>query len=106
MLASASCVSPHTAALLTFPRPQVQGPFASTLSAPEILQIAQLPWGRADMRKPVYAIYMTAPDAADVSSGRVVNQGDKVTGFKVRKVRGHWEIVRGSIYETQAFVTS
>jgi hypothetical protein len=39
MLAGASCVSPQTAALLTFPRPQVQGPFASTLSAPEMLQI-------------------------------------------------------------------
>ena len=71
-----------------------------------MLEIAALCWGRADMRKPVYDIYMTAPDQADISSGRAMNSFDKVTGFKVHKKDGRWHIVPGSIYETEVIITS
>jgi hypothetical protein len=105
-LSATSCVSPQTAALLTFPRPQIDGPYSASLTREDMLEIAALPWDRDDMRKPVYKIYMTAPDAADVDSGRAMNSFDKVTGFKVRKKDGRWYIVKGSIYETEVIITS
>jgi hypothetical protein len=105
-LTGASCISPQATALLTFPRPHVEGPYASSLTHAETLEIAALCWGRNDMRKPVYDIYLTAPDEGDVSSGRAMNSFDKVTGFKVRKKAGHWYIVPGSIYETEVIITS
>src|SRR5947209_3203942 len=102
----ACCVSPHVAAVLTFPRPNVYGPYAEQLSAEETLQIAELPWGRKDIRKPVRDIYMARPDEANVTSGRATESREKMTAFKVRKANGRWQIVKGSIEEFEALFTS
>jgi hypothetical protein len=97
-----SCVSPRMAAVLTFPRPQVDGPYAGTLTVDEMVEIAALPYGHEDIRKPVYSIYMEHPHQADVTSGRLMDTEDKVTFFKVRKVNGKWIIITSSVHDNKA----
>ena len=98
-----SCVSPRTAALLSYPPPNVYGPYEKSLSHADIVEISSLCFGHQGIRTHVYDIYVTAPDAADVDSGIGVST---MTRFKARKIDGHWQIVPGSVHDGEALFTS
>jgi hypothetical protein len=99
-----ACLSPHNAAM--FVKPHVYGPYSSSLTKEDVRQIIELSYTRQDIRKPVYDIYSDALDHADVGSGPAQNSRDPVTGFKVRKTKSGWIIIRGSVYQTEVFITS
>src|SRR2546428_9635138 len=95
------------AALLTFPRPEVNGAFADYLSWQDMLEIAALPYGHSEIRRPVYGIYMTARDRAEVGSGRrPKNPGDKFTTFWAHRASGHWYIVKGSVSDEEMVIVT
>jgi len=98
-----SCVSPRTAALLTYPRPNIYGPYEASLSHADIIEISSLCFGHPNIRTPVYSIYVRAADAVDVDSGIGIKT---MTRFKACKVNGHWHIVPGSVQDEEAIFTS
>ena len=79
--------------------PEVDRRFAA-LSQQGVLEIAALPDGHPEIRKPVYSIHMVDSQWAEVESGpRPKKDGDKFTHFSAHKKRGHWVIVKSSIYD-------
>ena len=87
-------------------QPQIDGPYATSLSKTDVRQIIELSYTREDIRKPVYRTYATSPNQADIDSGRPKNTGDPVTGFKVRRYKGSWIIIKDSVYQTEVIITS
>jgi hypothetical protein len=96
-----SCASSQVATFM-FPGIQLVGP----LTTEDVRQITELARHRPDIKKPIYQIYVMGPDRADVSGGKPQNTGDPVTGFKVRKDKGRWKIIDGSVYQTGVIITS
>ena len=86
--------------------PQLNGTDSIPVTKEDVRQMIELSYSRRDIRQPIYRIDMEAPDQADVSGGRPQNSGDPVTGFKVQKRNGRWEIIEGSVYQTEVIITS
>src|SRR5437868_14175141 len=92
-----SCASPHTFARMV--QPEVTGPHASRLTRAEIVQIAEIPFTRADMpRKTVGSIYVSKPDEAGVQTVMSRWPDDKYVAFTVRKHAGRWTVVESSVH--------
>ena|SRR5215831_3642283 len=102
-LTASSCVSPRTAALLSYPAPTVSGPYEKSLSREDIIEISSLCYGHPGIRTPTYSIYVRTPDAAEVDSGIGTNT---MTRFKAHKTGGHWHIVPDSVEDGPAMFTS
>jgi hypothetical protein len=96
---SVSCSTPQVTAPYAAAPPEVDRRFAD-LSRQDMLEIAALPDGHPEIRKPVFWIHMVDPGWAEVESGpRPKKAGDKFTRFSVHKERGRWVIVKGSVHD-------
>jgi len=96
---SVSCSTPQVTPPSAAAPPEVDRRFAD-LSHQGMLEIAALPNGHPEIRKPVYSIHMVDSGWAEVESGpRPKKAGDEFTHFSAHKERGHWAIVKGSVYD-------
>jgi hypothetical protein len=96
---SVSCSTPQVTPPYAAVPPEVDRRFAD-LSRQDMLEIAALPDGHPEIRKPVFSIHMVDSQWAEVESGpRPKKAGDKFTRFSAHKERGHWVIVKGSAHE-------
>ena len=96
---SVSCSTPQVTPPYAAAPPEVDRRFAD-LSRQDMLEIAALPDGHPEIRKPVFWIHMVDPGWAEVESGpRPKKAGDKFTRFSVHKERGRWIIVKGSVHD-------
>ena len=96
---SVSCSTPQVTPPYAAAPPEVDRRFAD-LSRQDMLEIAALPDGHLEIRKPVFWIHMVDPGWAEVESGpRPKKAGDKFTRFSVHKERGRWVIVKGSVHD-------
>jgi hypothetical protein len=78
---------------------------AKQLSVDDARQIVALGGSRADIRKPISAIYFTDDRRAEVTGGIARTSGDALTEFKVRKDNGRWKIIDGSIEQNRVIIT-
>jgi hypothetical protein len=103
---STSCTTPQVTAPHAAARPEVDRRFAA-LSQQGMLEIAALPDGHPEIRKPVFSIHMVDSDWAEVESGpRPKKAGDKFTHFSAHKESGHWVIVKGSVYDNSIAIVT
>jgi hypothetical protein len=95
----ASCSTPQVGLAYAATPPEVDRRFAN-LSRQGMLEIVALPDRRPEILKPVFWIHMVDSQWAEVESGpRPKKAGDKFTRFSVRKEKGHWVIVKGSVHD-------
>ena len=96
---STSCMIACATPLHAATRPEVDRRFAD-LSRQGMLEIVALPDAHPEILKPVFRIHMVDSEWAEVESGpRPKKAGDKFTRFSAHKERGHWVVVKGSVYE-------
>jgi hypothetical protein len=94
---SVSCSTPQVTPPYAAAPPEVDRRFAD-LSWQGMLEIATLPDGHPEIRKPVYRIHMVDAGWADVENGpQPKKPGDQFTEFSAHKENGHWVIVKGSV---------
>ena len=98
-----ACVSPDSAT--THLQPPVSGPYAKWISKDDVRQILELSHTRQEIRKPVYAIYATRRDQAEVEGGQLKNSVAPITRFNVRKHNDGWIIIKNSIEQTRVIIT-
>jgi hypothetical protein len=85
--------------------PQISGPQSARLSKQDVRQITALARPRNDIKKPISQLYVVTPDLVDVTGGEPEHSGDIVTGFKVEKKAGRWQIIDSSVHAAKAFVS-
>lgn len=78
---------------------------ARQLRVADVRQILDLANKRADIRKPISAIYFTNSHHAEVTGGLARKSGDQQTEFEVQKKNGTWRIIRGSVYHPKMIIT-
>jgi len=96
-----SCTSSQIVSY-TFPGITVEG----AVTVDDVREIKELARNRPDIRKPITDIKVTSSGGAEITAGKAEKSFDKVTVFKVRKEKGRWKIVEGSVYDTEVLVTS
>jgi hypothetical protein len=89
------------------PFPQsITGTYADSVHFGDIVEIRNLVRDRKEVRHPICAIEVLAPDKVRVSSGPGCDSSGMMSFLIVRKKNGHWKIDESSIEERDTVVTS
>jgi len=106
-LALVSCASQELQTTFLFPRADVTGKYASQWTIADLREVRDLVRKYPEIRKPLDHVEAYAPDKAHVQSGSPWLDPNRVnTDFEVRKVNGHWVILKGSINTGHVIITS